>query len=173
MEKQEYWALYDENLKPLNKLVPRYTPLSKDEYELGVHIWIKIGDKFLIFKRSASKKLFPNYYEMIGGGIDGYDEPLATALREVEEESGLKLKEDNLEFMFMSKINQGEHGITFPEHTYVYMAKIDNLKLEDIRIEEGKNCNPSFKTKEEILNLIKENKFIPVVQYEDKIEKLF
>lgn len=173
MCKQEYWALYDENLKPLNKVVPRYTPLAKDEYQLGVHIWIKTGDKYLIFKRSPSKRLYPNLFDMIGGGIDGYDAPIATAIREVEEESGIKLREKDLRFMFMAKIKQGERGIAFPEHTYVYMVNINNLKIEDVRIEEGKNCEPSFMTKEEIIALIEQNKFIPVVQYEDKIEKLF
>lgn len=168
----EMWVLYDKNFKPLNKIVPRYTPLSKDEYELGVHIWIKVKGKYLIFQRSETKRTFPGFFEMIGGGINGYDDPLDSAIREVKEESGLDIKDRNPQLIFMSRVDYG-NGIIYPEHTYVYMVEMNDISIEDIEIEEGKNLNPKFLSKDEILKLIDDGVFVPVVTYRDRIEKLF
>lgn len=172
MLENESWVLFDKNFKPLNKIVPRYTELTKDEYSLGVHIWVKCNGKYLIFKRSATKRTFPNFYEMIGGGINGNEDPMLAALRELKEESGIDAQADELKFLFMSRVDYG-NGIIYPEHTYVYMIEKNNLSVSDIKIEEGKNCSPAFLSKEEIIKLMDKKIFVPVVTYREIIEKEF
>lgn len=109
---------------------------------------------------------------MIGGGINGYEDPLETAIRETMEESGLDIRNRNPKLIFMSRVDLG-NGVIYQEHSYVYMVEMNDVTIDDIKIEEGKNLNPDFKTKEEILELIDQKIFIPVVNYRDKIEKLF
>ena len=170
---QETWVLYDENRKPIGKEVPRYAKLEKHEYAFGVHVWIKSNGKYLIFRRDKSKKRYPNLFDMIGGGVNGHDSPLYTAIKETKEESGLDLNPNDLKLVFISKVDYEVNGNIYPEHTHVYMAEINDLKISDIQIEVGKNCDPQFLSKEEILKLIDDKLFIPIVIYRDKIEELF
>ncbi len=46
--------------------------------------------KFLLMKRADSKKMMPGKWEFPGGGIDEGETPEEAALRELEEETGLK-----------------------------------------------------------------------------------
>jgi len=160
----EKWALYDKNLKPLNKLVDRDSLLQKGEYHLSVHAWIKKDNKFLIFQRDESKKIFPNYYEPIAGGVDGYEAPLDAILREVKEESALKVTKDQITKSFYI-VND---TCKYPEICYVYVFECD-FSMEDITIEKGKNKNACLLNKEDIINLIEEGKFLPLVIYKERI----
>lgn len=49
------------------------------------------GDDVLLMKRAAHKRVFPNQYNGLGGHIERDEDPLAAAVREIEEESGLKV----------------------------------------------------------------------------------
>ena len=162
----EKWVLYDENRKCLNKVVDRDSILEKGEYHLSVHAWIKCNNKFLIFQRDESKKIFPNFYEPIAGGVSGYEDPLVAMIREVEEESGLKVsKEEIIETFYV--VND---KCKYPEicDVYIFNHKFD---IKDIVLEEGKNKNAQLLTKKERIKLIENNKFLPLVTYKDKINK--
>lgn len=173
MVENESWVLYDKDKKPLGKTVPRNFRTAENEYHFGVHVWVKSGDKFLIFKRSATKFTFPNFYEMIGGGVNGNDGTLETAVRELYEESGIKAEPRELKLLFNIRIDAGEYGIVFAEFDDVFILE-KNIKLSEIKIEEGKNLDPQLLTKQEILNLIDTDKFVPLVKsYRDKIEEIF
>ena len=56
-------------------------------------------DEILIQKRSSTKKSDPNKWALCAGHVDSGEEPFVSALREVEEEVGLKLKENELIFV--------------------------------------------------------------------------
>lgn len=173
MLENESWVLYDKNKKPLGKTVPRNFKTQENEYHFGVHIWVKSKDKFLIFKRSATKFTFPGYYEMIGGGVNGNDSTIETAVRELFEESGIKADPSELKFMFNIRVDAGEYGIVFAEFDDVFLLERD-IDISKIKIEEGKNLDPQFLTKQEVLNLIDTGKFVPLVKaYRDKIVTLF
>lgn len=45
----------------------------------------------LLMKRAAHKRVFPNQYNGLGGHIERYEDPYTSALREIEEESGLQV----------------------------------------------------------------------------------
>ena len=162
----EKWALYDKNLKPLNKLVDRDSLLQKGEYHLSVHAWIKKDNKFLIFQRDENKKIFPNFYEPIAGGVNEYESSLDTVIREVKEESGIDLNEEQI----IKKFSVVNNECKYKEICDVYVFEID-FNIEDIKIEKGKNKNPRLLTKEEIIKLIDDKQFLPLVIYSNQIEK--
>ena len=49
------------------------------------------GDDMLLMKRAAHRRVFPNQYNGLGGHIERSEDPLTGAVREIEEESGLKV----------------------------------------------------------------------------------
>ena len=52
----EYWDLYDENRRKLNKVAVRGSVLNDNEFHLVVNVWIKNkNDEFLISRRSKNK----------------------------------------------------------------------------------------------------------------------
>lgn len=48
--------------------------------------------KFLILKRSAQIKVYPNLWQVITGTIENSETSLQTAIREINEETGLNIK---------------------------------------------------------------------------------
>lgn len=49
------------------------------------------GDDVLLMKRAGHKRIFPNQYNGLGGHIERDEDPNSGALREIEEESGLRV----------------------------------------------------------------------------------
>ncbi|NJL92409.1 MAG: NUDIX domain-containing protein [Anaerolineae bacterium] len=47
------------------------------------------GQDVLLLKRAAHKRVFPNRYNGLGGHLERDEDPLAGAVREIEEETGL------------------------------------------------------------------------------------
>ncbi len=48
------------------------------------------GDAVLLIKRGADRQVFPNKYNGLGGHVERDEDPATSALREIEEESGLR-----------------------------------------------------------------------------------
>ena len=78
------------------------------------------GDAVLLMKRAAHKRVFPNKYNGLGGHIERHEDPMSSALREIVEESGLKVHSLRL---------RGIHNIDAGEPTgillFVYSAISD------------------------------------------------
>lgn len=51
--------------------------------------FITHGDDILLLKRSAHKRIFPGYYNGVGGHIERDEDPYTGAIREMQEETGL------------------------------------------------------------------------------------
>lgn len=67
-----------------------------------VDVCIVHGGEFLMFKRSATKKIFPGWLAFPGGHIDEGENPLAAAIREVREEVGIILTPKDIQLKFVA-----------------------------------------------------------------------
>lgn len=56
-----------------------------------VDTFIRYQDKILMFKRSETRKAFPGWWALPGGHIEDGENPLASAIREASEETGIVL----------------------------------------------------------------------------------
>ncbi len=164
-DSMEKWFLYDKDRNPLNKTVERDSLLLKGEFHLSVHAWIKCEDKYLIFQRDETKKIFPNFYEPIAGGVDGEEDSFMAIVREVKEESGLTVDASNL----LKKFSVVNDTCKYPEICDVFIFKL-KFDLSDIRYEKGKNKNAKLVSKDEIIQMINDKEFLPLVIYNDQIE---
>ena len=87
----ELWDVYDEDRNLTGRLHRRGDPLKKGDYHLVIHVWIlNSRGEFLLTKRSPNKG-FANLWETTGGSALAGDDSLTAAIREVKEETGLRL----------------------------------------------------------------------------------
>ena len=163
----ETWILYNRNRERLGKEVARDRYTLDEEFHLSIHGWIKNKKgEYLIFQRDENKKIYPNYYEPISGGVDGEESSVEALIREVKEESGLEINERNIINVFTT-IND---KCKYHEICDVFVIELD-YDVKDVTTEIGKNKNPRLINKEAIIKLINEGKFLPLVNYIDKIKE--
>lgn len=144
------------------------------------HIWIaqkneKSGYDILLQKRSSRKDSHPGCYDISSAGhICAGDEPLESALRELEEELGISAKSKDLqEFGICNKRFEGEfYGKPFRDNQrsilYLYQEPVDikQLKLQESEIE-----SVMWMDYEEALQAIRENTIKHCI-YEDEFLKV-
>ncbi|MBL8145176.1 MAG: NUDIX domain-containing protein [Anaerolineae bacterium] len=68
--------------------------------------FVRSGEGVLLMKRGAHKRIFPNRYNGLGGHIERDEDVEASARREIEEESGLTVRD--LRLRGIHQIDTGE-----------------------------------------------------------------
>ena len=87
----ELWDVYDVAGRRTGALHRRGDPLRPGERHLCVHVWVQnAAGEYLITRRNARKSM-PGLWECTGGCVTAGEESFPAALREVYEETGLKL----------------------------------------------------------------------------------
>ena len=108
------------------------TALKSEAHKNGwfhatAHIWFFTSDhQILLQKRALTKKVFPGIWDIsVAGHIGAGEEILEGAKREIFEEIGLELKEEDL-IKIGTRIHQVSHanGIQDNEHHHVFIAKL-------------------------------------------------
>lgn len=143
---------FNNKRQPLNKTSERYERID-GEYKLSMHVWIQ-NDKgeFLIQKRSPSKKVFPNFWSITGGGVDSGETTLDTVFRECKEELGIIAEEKNLELILSFKRKA--------DFVDIYLLK-HNIELKDIIMQEEEVTDVKWASMNEIKNMIANKEFAP------------
>jgi isopentenyl-diphosphate Delta-isomerase len=105
------------------------------------HIWLYNSDgEILLQLRAKEKLLHPDMWDISAAGhISAGEDPITSGLREVEEEIGLKLKKEDLDFFMIRKHKAIFRDIKNNEFYYVYFFKFDGdisqLKLQDEEVQ--------------------------------------
>ena len=148
----ELWDVYDENRNLTGRLHRRGDFMKPGDYHLVVHVWmLNSRGQFLLTKRSPSKG-FPNMWESTGGSALAGDDSLTAALREVREETGLKLCP-----------NRGERidGICRADYFRDVWLFRQDFDLNDVILQPGETVDKKYADKETILHLLEAGKFVP------------
>ncbi len=141
----EYLDITDENGTPTGKTIDRNTAHREGILHRTAHVWIVRREKgriqVLLQKRSRDKESFPGMYDTSSAGhIPAGDEPLFSALRELNEELGIHAEEKDLEFagMFRGKYEKEFHGHMFRDNeaVFVYVLKKD-VNTQDLILQES------------------------------------
>ena len=82
------------------------------------------GDDVLLMKRAAYKRVFPNRYNGVGGHVERDEDPLASARREIKEETGLDVSDVRLRAVY--NIDAGEATGIF---LLVFTARSDQREV--------------------------------------------
>ena len=115
-----------------------------------VVIWImNENGEVLLQKRSATKKSNPNKWGVTAGHIDSGEEPLDVAKRETLEEIGLRLEDDELEFLFLEKSERKNNN----HFKYMYYVKT-NKKISEFIIQKEELSELKYISLEEFKNIV-------------------
>ena len=147
---------FDNKRMPLNKTTERYLKVP-GEYGLAMNVWIKNSEgKYLIQKRSATKKILPNFWSITGGGTEVGKTTYDTAIRECKEELNIDVNSDNLELMLSLK----------RENVFldVWLLKEDMIQLENLELQEEEVSAVKWATVDEIKEMIKNGTFSPNIE---------
>ncbi len=145
----EFLDVVDETGQPTGKIISRDEAHQKGTLHRTAHVWLvkkkAEGYDILLQKRSEEKDSFPGMYDTSSAGhISAGEEPLSSALRELQEELGLTALPDDLKYAgtFRIEYEKEFHGHMFRDNevtrVYVYdkPVKIQGLTLQESEVSE-------------------------------------
>ena len=98
----ELWDLLDQHRAPLGRTHPRgrQYPMPPRTYHTVVTVFtVDADNRILLTRRAPTKGMYPNYWEFTGGsGVAGEDS-LTSARRELWEETGIGVAEEELRLL--------------------------------------------------------------------------
>jgi len=138
---------------------------QKGLWHRAAHIWIYNSKKqILIQLRAKTKKIMPGKWDVsVAGHIRGGEKPITSALRETEEEVGLKFEEKDLNFYKIKKYPVTiSKNLINNEFIYIYLLKYDGdiktLKKQDSELDDLKFIDIDFLEKDLVEN---KDKYVP------------
>lgn len=162
----EYFDVVDINRKNLNYTKNRGDKLLDNEYNVGVELWC-FNNKSLLLTQRSKNKSHPLKWEVPGGCSQARESSTDTLIREINEEIGAKLKDN--EFIYLdTKLYKKQ---------FVDIYKTDKkIDISNIELQEDEVCNIKFVNKKEFEKMIQNSQIVPSVinRYElikDKICK--
>jgi isopentenyl-diphosphate Delta-isomerase len=97
----------------------------------SAQIWIARPDRSLLLqKRSSFKDVFPNCWDVsCAGHINAGEEPLAAAVRELQEELGLNIAPERLAPLFTLRKSFTFGSLQDNEINHVFMLQLDDAEV--------------------------------------------
>lgn len=130
-------------------------------------IVINQDNKIAILNKSNN-----NEYKLVGGGMDGNEDPKTAFEREVLEEAGCKVVIDD----FLGIVKEERTNNNFVQTSYIYVAHVteDTKKLELTQKEKDEGARLLWLDLEDAINIIKEcERNIKASKYENILSKKF
>ena len=148
MEKRD---LYDENRKLTGKTIYKGEEIPKGSYIVVVLVFIQNSEgKFLIQKRSERKN---GLYATTGGHPKSGENSVQGIITEVKEEIGIDLNPEDLQLYYGGR---SEEERVFWDDYYV---KMDVPDIENLELQEEEVASLHWFTKDEIIDLMKNDLF--------------
>ena len=86
--------------------------------------------KVLLLKRSETSKKFPGYWIGPGGHVDENEDILTAAIREVEEETGVKVGDAEIKLKAIAIGNHSDRGETYLVHYFLIRLDSDQTIID-------------------------------------------
>ncbi|MBL7473071.1 NUDIX hydrolase [Robertkochia sediminum] len=124
----EWVDIWTSEGSPTGEKVLKSEAHRKGLFHPTVHLWIgNSKQELLLQQRALQKKTFPGKWDVsVAGHISAGDQPLATAVRECEEELGITIDTADLDLIAIlrSEIKHSE-TLTDREFHHIYFTKLD------------------------------------------------
>ena len=147
----EYWDLYDSERKPLGRTHLRGEKFEDGEYYVCCEIWIMNSEGCLLTTKRHPDKKAGNQWEFVGGGTLAGETTVQSAVRELSEETGIKVSESELKLL-----------TTYAHKNYfqdIYLLKKD-VAIEDIVLQPDEAVDAKWSSDEEIQEMIDSGEFV-------------
>lgn len=148
---EEKIDVYDRNGNRTGKAVSKETPLKEGEYRMAVGIWIMDSQgRLFLTKRSMEKSYAPGKWENPAGHVQAGEDPEHAVIRELFEETGITVTEEQLTFLGDSR--------TWPYLGRDYGVRL-NVSLDDVTFQAGETCDAKWVTFGEFAQMVREEEF--------------
>lgn len=121
-------------------------------------------NQILMQQRSYDKDTNPGKWDIsVAGHVSAGQTSLGAAIREVEEEVGIHLNNEDLQYIFTTKKESRPKEDIIEKHFYdFYIAKISKIDIDHITLQESEVENAKLVNKEE---------FKYMVEYENMVKR--
>lgn len=156
----ELWDIYDKNRNLTGRQIVRGSEFSEGEFHLVVHVCIfNSRDEMLIQQRQPWKKGGANMWDLtVGGSALSGERSCEAAERETLEEIGYKIDLSKERPFFTINFEVG-----FDDY-YLIEGEID---LKDLKLQYEEVKDAKWVSKEEVMEMVKDGKFIDYFFIED------
>lgn len=158
MLNEELWDATDKNENKLGYQVPRSMAKSLPEgvYHVVVMVYTMTADGRLLTTQRSRNKTYPLKWEVTGGSILAGETPRQGAVRELWEETGISLQEQELEPLY-DLTDSARHCIY---HSFIARVP-QGVK---VHLQEGETMDYQFLFYEEFKKLVSSERFVPSEQ---------
>ncbi|MDE6676201.1 MAG: NUDIX domain-containing protein [Clostridia bacterium] len=161
----EYWDIYDKNRVFQNRTIRRGDPFGEGEYYVCCEVWFQNSKgEMLITQRHPNKKA-GGLWEFIGGGVLAGETTTQAGVREVKEELGVSITQNEL---FLLHVYQNKNYFMD-----IYLVKKD-VDIQSITLNKNETIAAKWASQEELRNMIESQKMVHSVarRYSMLMEKL-
>ncbi len=155
----EFFDVLNENGEYTNTIASREECHEKGLWHKAVVVFILSEDnsKVLLQKRSATKRLWPNLWDITAGGhVLAGEFGYQSVIREAEEEIGVKLDKNSLEFIgATTSVNL--KGDIINKHFNEYYVAHSDIDIKDVVLQKEEVQDIKWFSKEEVIARIKNN----------------
>ena len=143
-EPAELWDLYDAAGRPTGRTQRRGDVFRDGDYHLCVHVWVQDESGAWLLTKRAPEKYMGGRWEAPGGSALAGEDSLSAAMREVREETGLRLDPAAGRLLFRFS---GDHF-----HCDVWRFR-QRVELADVALCPGETCDARLADAAEIRRL--------------------
>ena len=147
---EEYWDIYDKNRVFQNRTIRRGDTFADGEYYVCCEVWIQNSKGEMMVTQRHPKKKAGGLWEFVGGGVLAGETTLQASVREMKEEIGISLTENELSLLDVYK--QRNYFMD------IYLVQKD-VNIENIVLDENETVNAKWVSKEE-LRIMMENQAV-------------
>lgn len=142
---EEYWDIYDKDRVFQNRTIRRGDPFQPGEYYVCCEVWFQNSNgELLVTQRHPGKKA-GGLWEFVGGGVLAGETTAQAAVREVKEETGISIAEEELTLLFVHQ--QKNYFMD------IYLVKKD-VDIQDLTLDERETVDAKWVSPEELQAMI-------------------
>ncbi len=151
----ELLDVYNDERQLTGRLHRRGDRLSKGDHILVVCVWVSDGaGRLLLTLRAPEKPASPNTWENSGGAAKAGETSRQAMVRELWEETGIRIQEDELVFLESDKTRDAFFDFYYLVHP---------TPVEEIVFQPGETAGARWATPEQIEELIRQGRVAPPI----------
>ena len=160
----EYWDLYNMDKEKINKIIARGEKPDQGEYFIVVNVWIINDKKEILLTQRHPDKFWPLKWECTGGAVLAGEDSYNGALREVEEEIGIKLKTKGKLIDTLIRKDNIKDIFVFNE----------NIDIMDTKLEKDSVINIKWVTISEFTEMVNKKEIAEPILYDmEKLRQIY
>lgn len=151
---KEVWDAYDREGNKLGFDIYRDEPVPENVYHIVVEIYTVTRDNRVLITRRHPNKSYPLKWENTGGSILKGETPVLGAIRELYEETGIKITENQIKLAYSE--------VKHPPIYNCFVALVDNDV--EVKLQEGETVEYKFIPYDEFMKFICTDEFVDKIR---------